>query len=227
MLLIHLFIFQTNVYTRHYAFPFIPYPFYSISLLFHIPFIPYPFYSIPFCYGLNTSNARAYPFSPSSFFSPISLPSSLHNIWCLPCKPNPTNHYILYALFPSYLRFTGFSLYTLTFLPLPCLCTFCIFMCPFIHHFVHHSFFLGGFINSFQPFLCISSKIKFLTNSLYPCPIWSRYLPNFSSSSCVNVTFRCAVLFFMYSRMYAVLSNFPPISYIFTPILFKSYTLWY
>lgn len=92
MLLIHLFIFQTNVYTKHYAFPF----------------IPYPFYSIPFYYGLNASNTWAYPFSPSSFFLPISLPPSLHNIWYLPYTTNQTNRYILYALFPSYLRFTGF-----------------------------------------------------------------------------------------------------------------------
>lgn len=58
MLLILLFIFQTNVYTRHYAFPF----------------IPYPFYFIPFYYGLNASNTGASPFSPFSFSLPFSFP---------------------------------------------------------------------------------------------------------------------------------------------------------
>lgn len=73
MLLIHLFIFQTNVYTRHYAFPF----------------IPYPFYSIPFYYVLNISNTRASPLFP---FLPRSTTYGIYHtqqtkqtaIYCMP-----------------------------------------------------------------------------------------------------------------------------------------------
>lgn len=129
-------------------------------------------------------------------------------------------------LFPPYLHFTGFFLRPFTFLPLPRLCTFRIFMCPFIHHFIHHSLFLGGFINSCQPFLCISSKIKFLTNSLYPCPIWSRYLPNFSSSSFDNLIFLMLVLFFAYSFIYSFWLNV--FTFFTSPIYIVCtiYTLW-
>lgn len=101
-----------------------------------------------FVYFPNKCLYQASPFSLP--FSPLSLPSSLHNIWCLPCKPNPINHYILCALFPSYLRFTGFFLRPFTFLPLPRLCTFAIFMrcdySPFCT-----SFFLFGRIYQFFP----------------------------------------------------------------------------
>ena len=87
-------------------------------------------------------------------------------------------------------------------------------------------FFLGGFINSCQPFLCISSKIKFLTNSLYPCPIWSRYLPNFSSSSFDNLIFLMLVLFFAYSFIYSFWLNV--FTFFTSPIYIVCtiYTLW-
>ena len=97
--------------------------------------------------------------------------------------------------------------------PPPHLCTFRIFMCPFIHHFIQHSFFLGGFINSCQPFLCIYSKIKFLTNSLYPWPIWSRYLPNFSLSSSVNPSFLCIICSLLYFAFALFLASLIPILY--------------
>lgn len=102
-----------------------------------------------------------------------------------------------------------------------------LFLCGvIIHHFIHHSFFLGGFINSCQPFLCISSKIKFLTNSLYPWPIWSRYLPNFSSSSFDNLIFLMLVLFFAYSFIYSFWLNV--FTFFTSPIYIVCtiYTLW-
>lgn len=189
MLLIHLFIFQTNVYTRHYAFPF----------------IPYPFYSIPFYYVLNISNTRASPLFP---FLPRSTTYGIYHtqqtkqtaIYCMP-----------YFLHICVLQ--GFSFPPSLFYPCPVYALFCIFMCPFIHHFVHHSFFFGGFINSCQPFLCISSKIRFLTSSLYPCPIWSRYLPNFSLSSSVNPSFLCIICSLLYFAFALFLASLIPILY--------------
>lgn len=89
------------------------------------------------------------------------------------------------------------------------------------------SFFLFGRIYQFfPPFLCISSKIKFLTSSLYPCPIWSRYLSNFSSSSFDNLIFLMLVLFFAYSFIYSFWLNV--FTFFTSPIYIVCtiYTLW-
>ena len=113
-LIILLFIFQTNVYTRHYAFPF----------------IPYPFYFIPFYYGLNASNTGASRFSPFSFSLPFSVPfpflprSTTYGVYHANQTQQTAIYCMPYFLHICFLRGFSFPLHFSTLAPFMHVCYF-------------------------------------------------------------------------------------------------------
>lgn len=134
MLLILLFIFQTNVYTRHYTFPF----------------IPYPFYSIPFYYGLNASNTRASPFF-SFFLLPPYFPSFLtpqHMVSTMQTKPNKP----LYIVCPISFIFAFYRVFPFP-LHFSTLAPFMHFLYFYVSIYspIYTSFFFLGWIYQFLP----------------------------------------------------------------------------